>query len=57
MKKYLVISRGSVQLETDNIKTARTRMQDLGESSFIKYTKEGIKAYEATHDPVKGENE
>lgn len=55
--KYAVMSRGQMVLKTNDIKEARTKIEELGENSFIFYGKEGIADYEKTHEPNQGEHE
>lgn len=57
MKAYSVMYRNSVRLETDDLKEARAKMQDIGDTASVRYNEIGRAVYEAGHDPVLGETE
>jgi hypothetical protein len=55
--RYVVMYRGSMILRTDDIKRARDKMEKLGDTAYIQYSKKGISDYMTLHQPLKGANE
>lgn len=55
--KYIVMYRGHAHLRTDNLSDARKKIEQIGDSAYIKYSNEAIREYERDHVPLKGSEE
>ncbi len=55
--RYAVMYRGQMTLRTNNITEARAKLQSLGDTAYIQYSRRGREAYQATHDSYVGEEE
>ncbi|MDJ0952454.1 MAG: hypothetical protein QNJ81_02120 [Acidimicrobiia bacterium] len=55
--RYAVMYRGRIQLRTNDIKAARAKMDEIGDTAYIQYASRGIAEYERTHGRHVGEEE
>jgi hypothetical protein len=57
MAKYTVMHRGQPVLHTNHRELARKKLESVGETAYIKYSKDAVRDYQQTHLPLEGELE